>query len=81
MQKSCFHQICRTLFISNFLNFSSKSIFVTINFIELKNELQLILGSLSQVLLTNINFFELFVHKQHLFRFVNILVKEKNLLV
>lgn len=67
MQKSCFHQICRTLFISNFLNFSSKSIFVTINFIELKNELQLILGSLSQILFTNINFFELSIYEQHFF--------------
>lgn len=56
MQKSCFHHIFRTSSISNFLNFSSKSVFVTINFIELKNELQLILGSLTQFSLTNINF-------------------------
>ncbi len=57
MQKSCFHHISRTSSISNFFNFSSKSVFVTIGFIELKNELQLILGSLNQLLFTNFNLF------------------------
>jgi hypothetical protein len=51
------------------------------NFTKLEGDLQPILGTLSQFLVTNINLSKKIDCSLHLFKFVKILTKEKILLV
>jgi hypothetical protein len=51
------------------------------NFTKLEGDLQPILGTLGQILLTNINFSKKLDYSLHLLKFVKIPTKEKILLV